>query len=120
MNRVFGMAAVLGASLCVGGLAHAQDATTTTQMNSDGGTTTTTTTTTPPSSRMVTTPVIVNQGGAIAARPEPGAAVATAPLNMSAPMAAPYHPAPVGTVIETTADHRIVRTQNGFDTTFDV
>jgi hypothetical protein len=104
MKRVIGFAGVLGISVCFCAAASAQ-------------------TTLPPGQRLVTTPVIINQGNAMVARPatDPNVvAEPTTPVNTAAPQPAPFRPAPVGTIIETTVDHRLVRTVNGYDIVYDV
>lgn len=41
-------------------------------------------------------------------------------INTTAAQAAPYAPAPAGTVIETTADKRVVKTVNGYDVAYEI
>jgi hypothetical protein len=41
-------------------------------------------------------------------------------VTTAAAEAAPFRPAPVGTLIETTVDNRLVRTVNGYDVTYDI
>jgi hypothetical protein len=105
MKRVFGFSGVLGAGLCLCTAASAQ-------------------TPLPPGERLVTIPVIINQGNAMVARPTADPQVvadpAAPPVNTAAPQPAPFRPAPVGTIIETTIDHRLVRTVNGYDVTYDM
>ncbi len=127
MYRAIGLLGALAATVCGSAIAAAQDTTTTTDR------------------RMVTTPVIVTNGGTMVARPEleattavpmpppadanaamptttttaPGAAPAAA-INTAAAEPAPFRPAPVGTLIETTVDNRLVRTVNGYDVTYDI
>src|SRR3954468_23442064 len=112
MHRALGLAGTLAASVCLSALAVAQDTTTTT-----------TTSTTTTGTHMVTTPVIVTQGGT-AVRQLPEGGVVTQPsalvMETATAEAAPFRPAPIGTIIETTADTRLVRTVNGYDVTYDI
>ncbi len=41
-------------------------------------------------------------------------------INTTAAQPAPFAPAPAGTVIETTADKRVVKTVNGYDVTYEI
>src|SRR5690349_885365 len=105
MKRAVGFAGVLG-SLCICAVAGAQ-------------------TPLPAGQHMVTTPVIINQGGTKLVKPQSEmqsseSQAAVVPVSTAAPQAAPFHPAPVGTLIETTIDHRLVRTQNGMDIVYDI